>query len=427
MRPIIPDYLAEVLGHVEPDSSGEPAAYIPELAAADPERLAAAFATVDGQVHGAGDVDVPFTVQSISKPFAYALALADRGFDPVLAKVGVEPSGEAFNEISLESGTGRPLNPMINAGAITVHSLTGPADCDPADRVERVLHGLSAFAGRRLAVDEEVYASEMANAHRNLAIAHMLRSHDILTEDARTVVEGYTRQCAVLVTTRDLALMAATLANRGVNPLSGEKVVSETVVRQVLSVMFSCGMYDAAGDWATQVGIPAKSGVAGGLIGTLPGRIGIATFSPRLDRHGNSVRGVSLFERFSSDMGLHVMEVPSAGQAVVRSNHVVGSGTGALRVLELQGGIDFAGAERVVRETLETAPREPQVAVDLTRVHAIDDVARRMVLEVARRLTLDGQDVYLVDPETILPDPDPGDGGRVTVVRTVEQAMAAGA
>ncbi|MCD9901035.1 glutaminase [Streptomyces sp. MT29] len=422
MRPIIPDYLAEVR-QVEPDASGEPASYIPELAAADPERLGVAFATVDGQVHGAGDIDVPFTIQSISKPFAYALALADRGFGPVLAKVGVEPSGEAFNEISLESGTGRPLNPMINAGAITVHSLVAEAGSGPAERVRRVLDGLSAFAGRRLEMDEKVCASEMEHAHRNLAIAHMLRSHDILTEDAGAVVDGYTRQCSVLVTTRDLAMMAATLANRGVNPLSGEQVVPEGVVRQVLSVMFSCGMYDAAGDWTTQVGIPAKSGVAGGLIGALPGRIGIATFSPRLDSHGNSVRGVSLFERFSSDMGLHVMEVPSAGRAVVRSSHVLGSGPDALRVLELQGGIGFAGAERVVREVLDTDPQETRVAIDLTRVHAIDDVARRMVLEIARRLTLDGRRVYLVDPETVIPDPDPGDGGRVTVVHDVRQAV----
>ncbi|MEU0379168.1 glutaminase [Streptomyces cyaneofuscatus] len=423
MRPIIPDYLAEVLGQVETDASGEPASYIPELAAADPERLGAAFATVDGQVHGAGDIDVPFTIQSISKPFAYALALADRGFGPVLAKVGVEPSGEAFNEISLESGTGRPLNPMINAGAITVHSLVAEAGSEPAERVRRVLDGLSAFAGRRLEMDEKVCASEMEHAHRNLAIAHMLRSHDILTEDAGAVVDGYTRQCSVLVTTRDLAMMAATLANRGVNPLSGEQVVPEGVVRQVLSVMFSCGMYDAAGDWTTQVGIPAKSGVAGGLIGALPGRLGIATFSPRLDSHGNSVRGVSLFERFSSDMGLHVMEVPSAGRAVVRSSHVLGSGPDALRVLELQGGIGFAGAERVVREVLDTDPQETRVAIDLTRVHAIDDVARRMVLEIARRLTLDGRQVYLVDPETVIPDPDPGDGGRVTVIREVREAV----
>ncbi|WP_326757485.1 glutaminase [Streptomyces phaeochromogenes] len=422
MRPIVPDYLAEALGDVESDTSGDPAGYIPELAAADPERLGAAFAMIDGEVYGAGDIDIEFTIQSISKPFIYALALSDRGFDPVLAKVGVEPSGEAFNEISLESDTGRPLNPMINAGAITVHSLAGAEDLNPTERVERVVHGLSAFAGRRLMMDEAVCASEMEHAHRNLAIAHMLRSHNVLTKDPRAIVDGYIRQCSVLVTTRDLAMMAATLANRGINPLSGEQVVPEPVVRQVLSVMFSCGMYDAAGDWATQVGIPAKSGVAGGLIGALPGQIGIATFSPRLDSHGNSVRGVSLFERFSSDMGLHVMEVPAAARAVVRSNHAVGSGPKALRVLQLQGGIGFAGAERVVQEAMAISPSEVRVAVDLTRVHSIDDVARRVLLEVARRLTLNGHEVYLVDPESIMPDPDPGDGGRVTLVDNIDHA-----
>ncbi|MEU5297703.1 glutaminase [Streptomyces umbrinus] len=422
MRPIIPDYLAEALRDVESDTSGDLAGYIPELAAADPERLGAAFAMIDGEVYGAGDIDIEFTIQSISKPFIYALALSDRGFDPVLAKVGVEPSGEAFNEISLESDTGRPLNPMINAGAITVHSMAGAEDLNPTERVERVLHGLSAFAGRRLKMDEAVCASEMENAHHNLAIAHMLRSHNVLTKDPRAIVDGYTRQCSVLVTTRDLAMMAATLANRGINPLSGEQVVAEPVVRQVLSVMFSCGMYDAAGDWTTQVGIPAKSGVAGGLIGALPGQIGIATFSPRLDRHGNSVRGVSLFERFSSDMGLHVKEVPAAARAVVRSNHVVGSGPNALRVLQLQGGIGFSGAERVVQEAMDISPAEVRVAVDLTRVYSIDDVARRVLLEVARRLTLNGHEVYLVDPESIMPDPDPGDGGRITLVDNVDQA-----
>jgi glutaminase len=420
MRSPIPDYLTEALGHVDADTSGAPAGYIPELATADPERLAAVFATIDGEIYGAGDLDALFTIQSISKPFAYALALADRGFGAVLDKVGVEPSGEAFNEISLEDGTGRPLNPMINAGAITAHSLAGSVDLDPSQRVERVVGGLSAFAGRRLEVDESVYASEMEHAHRNLAIGHMLRSHDILTDDPTAVVDGYTRQCSLLVSARDLAVMAATLANGGVNPCSGERVVPAPVVRQVLSVMSTCGMYDAAGDWATQVGIPAKSGVAGGLIGALPGQIGIATFSPRLDPHGNSVRGVSLFERFSSDMGLHLMEVPPAARAVVRSNHVVGTGPDAVRVLQLQGGIRFAGGERVVREAVETVRAEPRVALDLTMVSSIDDVARRMLLEVARRLTLEGHDVYLVDPDSMLPDPDPGDGGRVIVVSDLD-------
>jgi glutaminase len=419
MRSPIPDYLTEVLEDFASDTSGTPAGYIPELATANPDRLGAAFAMVDGAVYGAGDVDVEFTIQSISKPFTYALALADRGFDTVLAKVGVEPSGEAFNELSLEGGSGRPLNPMINAGAITAHSLAGREGLDPEERLEHVVNGLSAFAGRRLNIDESVCASEMEHAHRNLAIAHMLRSYNILTEDPATVVDGYIHQCSLLVTARDLAVMAATLANHGVNPLTGERVVTEPVVRQVLSVMSTCGMYDAAGDWATQVGIPAKSGVAGGLIGALPGQIGIATFSPRLDAHGNSVRGVSLFGRFSSDMGLHVMEVPAAARSVVRSNAVDTAGPDVIRVLQLQGGIRFAGVEKVIREVVDTAPTEARVALDLTMVYSIDDVARRMLLEVVRRLTLDGHDVYLVDPESVLPEPDPGDGGRVTVVRDI--------
>jgi glutaminase len=421
MQSMIPDYLDGALSDVAADDSGQTASYIPELAAADPDRLGAVFATIDGEVYGAGDVDVEFTIQSISKPFAYALALLDRGFEPVLAKVGVEPSGEAFNEISLEDATGRPLNPMINAGAMTAHALAGPEGSDPAARVERVIDGLSAFAGRRLRVDEAACASEMEHAHRNLAIAHMLRSHEILTEDPRDVVVGYLRQCSVLVTARDLAMMAATLANRGVNPLSGERVVGERVVRQVLSVMSTCGMYDAAGDWATQVGIPAKSGVAGGLIGALPGQLGIATFSPRLDTHGNSVRGVSLFERFSSDMGLHLMEVPPAARAVVRSPRVRGTAGDAVRVLRLQGGIRFAGAERFVREVMDHPPAEPRVVVDVSAVYSIDDVSRRMLLELVRRLTLDGREVYLVDPEVIVPDPDPGEGGRVTVVDEIDE------
>lgn len=419
MRSIVTDYLTDAIHDVGANRAGALAVYIPELANAEAEHLGAVFAMVDGTVYGAGDADIPFTIQSISKPFVYALALADRGFDAVFAKVGVEPSGEAFNEISLEPDTGRPRNPMINAGAITTHSLAGPEGADAAARTQRVIDGLSSFAGRSLSVDEAVCSSEMAHAHRNLAIAHMLRSHDILTEDPRAVVDGYIRQCAVLVTTRDLAMMAATLANHGLNPLTGERVVEESVIRQVLSVMATCGMYDAAGDWATQVGIPAKSGVAGGLIGALPGQVGIATFSPRLDVHGNSVRGVQLFERFSADMGLHVMSVPPAARAVVRSHHVAGDGTGAVRVLQLQGGIRFAGAEKIVREVEHAAPSEPIVALDLTRVSSIDDVAQRMVRELTRRLAEDGHRVILVDPESLFPSPLPPDAGAVDVVASL--------
>lgn len=399
MHSPIPSYLDEVLQSVAADRTGVLANYIPELAEVDPERLGASIAMVDGELYASGDTDSLFTIQSISKPFVYALALADRGFERVLDKVGVEPSGEPFNEISLEDSSGRPLNPMINAGAITTHSLVGTETMNPAERMERVISGLSAFAGRSLDVDEAVYSSEIEHAHRNLAIAHMLRSHDILTENPTGVVEGYTRQCSLLVTVQDLAMMAATLANYGVQPVTGEQVVPKTVVRQVLSVMFTCGMYNAAGDWATQVGIPAKSGVGGGIIGAVPGQLGLATFSPRLDVHGNSVRGVSLFERFSSDMGMHVMNIPTVARSAIRANYRIGTGEKITQVIQLQGRIRFAGAERVIREIVDTHYTGTRIALDVTRVYSVDEVAQHMLLEIMRRMRHEGYTVYLIDQD----------------------------
>lgn len=399
MHSPIPSYLDEVLQSVAADRTGVLANYIPELAEVDPERLGASIAMVDGELYASGDTDSLFTIQSISKPFVYALALADRGFERVLDKVGVEPSGEPFNEISLEDSSGRPLNPMINAGAITTHSLVGTETMNPAERMERVISGLSAFAGRSLDVDEAVYSSEIEHAHRNLAIAHMLRSHDILTENPTGVVEGYTRQCSLLVTVQDLAMMAANLANYGIQPVTGEQVVPKTVVRQVLSVMFTCGMYNAAGDWATQVGIPAKSGVGGGIIGAVPGQLGLATFSPRLDVHGNSVRGVSLFERFSSDMGMHVMNIPTVARSAIRANYRIGSGEKITQVIQLQGRIRFAGAERVIREIVDTHYTGTRIALDVTRVYSVDEVAQHMLLEIMRRMRYEGYTVYLIDQD----------------------------
>ena len=399
MHSPIPSYLDEVLQSVAADRTGVLANYIPELAEVDPERLGASIAMVDGELYASGDTDSLFTIQSISKPFVYALALADRGFEKVLDKVGVEPSGEPFNEISLEDSSGRPLNPMINAGAITTHSLVGTETMNRAERMERVISGLSAFAGRSLEVDEAVYSSEIEHAHRNLAIAHMLRSHDILTENPTGVVEGYTRQCSLLVTVQDLAMMAATLANYGIQPVTGEQVVPKTVVRQVLSVMFTCGMYNAAGDWATQVGIPAKSGVGGGIIGAVPGQLGLATFSPRLDVHGNSVRGVSLFERFSSDMGMHVMNIPTVARSAIRANYRIGTGEKITQVIQLQGRIRFAGAERVIREIVDTHYMGTRIALDVTRVYSVDEVAQHMLLEIMRRMRHEGYTVYLIDQD----------------------------
>ena len=406
MHSPIATYLTETLESVASDTSGELANYILELAAVDPDKLAASIAMVDGEQYAAGDSDVEFTIQSISKPFVYALALADRGYDDVLAKVGVEPSGEPFNELSLEDGSGKPLNPMINAGAITTHSLVGPPGATQGERMERVISGLSAFAGRRLSVNERVYESELEHAHRNYAIAHMLRGHGILTGDPTVAVQGYTRQCSLMVTVKDLALMAATLANYGVHPVTGEQVVPKGVVRQVLSVMFTCGMYNAAGDWATQVGVPAKSGVGGGIIGAVPGQLGVATFSTRLDGHGNSVRGVELFEQFSDDMGMHVMNVPTVARSALRANYQIGSGDESMRLIQLQGRIRFAGVERVIREIVEAPMEGSKVALDVTRVYAVDEVAQSMLLELMRRLRNDGYKVYLIDNDETITNTD---------------------
>ena len=421
MHSPIPSYLDEVLQSVAADRTGVLANYIPELAEVDPERLGASIAMVDGELYASGDTDSLFTIQSISKPFVYALALADRGFEKVLDKVGVEPSGEPFNEISLEDSSGRPLNPMINAGAITTHSLVGTETMNRAERMERVISGLSAFAGRSLDVDEAVYSSEIEHAHRNLAIAHMLRSHDILTENPTGVVEGYTRQCSLLVTVQDLAMMAATLANYGVQPVTGEQVVPKTVVRQVLSVMFTCGMYNAAGDWATQVGIPAKSGVGGGIIGAVPGQLGLATFSPRLDVHGNSVRGVSLFERFSSDMGMHVMNIPTVARSAIRANYRIGSGEKITQVIQLQGRIRFAGAERVIREIVDTHYMGTRIALDVTRVYSVDEVAQHMLLEIMRRMRHEGYTVYLIDQDDTITNLEALKAMNVAVLGSIDE------
>ncbi|GAA1725833.1 glutaminase [Aeromicrobium alkaliterrae] len=394
------DYLAELL-EICGEDDGEVADYIPELATADPDRYAIAIATLDGQVYSAGDADVEFTIQSISKPFTYALAITDQGLDGVLEKIDVEPSGDAFNEISLEPSTGRPRNPMINAGAIEAHALVAGDDAD--GRSERIVELYSRLAGRELSVDEDVFESELSTADRNMAIAYMLKTVGTLDDDPAEVVRGYTRQCSVSVTVEDLARMASVLAANGV-AADGTRVLETSVTRQVLSVMATCGMYDAAGDWLTTVGIPAKSGVAGGLIGVLPGQVGIAVFSPRLDEHGNSSRGVRAFERLSADMGLHLMEAPESARSVVRTPKSQEEGRPSVH--EVAGDLRFIEAERVLRG-LEGEPEgDGVVVIDLHRVHRIHDVARRMLLEGVRRLRMDGHEIRLVDPDGLLPDPD---------------------
>lgn len=428
MHSPIPDYLQEVLQSCSGDASGHVADYIPELARADPDRRALAVATVDGSAYSIGDDELAFTIQSISKPFAYALAVDDIGLEAVLDKVGVEPSGEAFNELSLEGGTGRPLNPMINAGAIATHQLLDtahhhagrhhaepPAHTAPEhpartgqvrQRTARALAGLSAFAGRELSIDYAAAQSEYREAHRNFAIAHMLRTYDIITNEPAEAVRGYTDQCAVLVNVSDIARMAATLANNGVHPDTGERVVSARAARQALSVMATCGMYDASGGWLAAIGIPAKSGVSGGIIGVLPGQVGIASFSPRLDSTGNSVQGVEMFRRLSEDMGLHLMSNEQPSNTAVRGIRTITEEGVPISRIRLQGTIRFSGAERVLRSIVEAGSAgrlENRIRIDFSRVESLSGPGARMLGGLLRSLRDNGYDVVVHDPEGLYP------------------------
>ncbi|HVO54587.1 MAG TPA: glutaminase A [Solirubrobacterales bacterium] len=395
------------------DRSGAVADYIPPLALADPDWFGIAIATTEGHCYEVGDSRQRFTIQSISKPFTYGLALADLGFEAVDAKIGVEPSGDAFNSISLAPDSGRPLNPMINAGAITATSLI--AGADPAEREGRILDAYGRFAAASLAVDREVYESERATGHRNRAIGHMLRGFGVLEDDPEVALDLYFRQCSVAVDCRELALMAATLANGGVNPASGERALGREAVDRVLSVMTTCGMYDSAGEWVVDVGMPAKSGVAGGVLAVLPGQLGIAVFSPPLDPHGNSVRGIEVCRQVSEDLSLHLLHVARTSRSAVRRRYSVADVPSRRRrpeaqraVLEAVGGrcsvhvlhgdLVFAAMESVVR-AIVAAVEETEIAlIDLTEVTELDRAAERMLTALSVWLEEGGRTLGLVVP-----------------------------
>ncbi len=391
--------------------SGEVASYIPELAKANPDWFGICLVTTDGHAYRVGTTAQPFTIQSISKPLVYGLALEDRGRDAVLAKIGVEPTGDAFNSISLETGTGRPFNPMINAGAIAAASLVAGHSAE--DRFQRVLSTFSLYAGRPLALDTATYESERDTGHRNRAIGHMLRNFDVVTEDPDGPLDVYFKQCSISVDCQALGVMAATLANGGVNPTTGERALRADLVPDVLSVMTTCGMYDYAGEWVYWVGLPAKSGVGGGILAVLPGQLGIAVFSPPLDARGNSVRGVAVCKELSRELDLHFLRTPRAGRAVVRASYDVAMvrskrvRTGAERdvlhdvghraaVYELQGDLAFAAIEAAVRQVVERGATLHYVVLDLHRVAAVDDASTRMLLDLLDALAEHGKALVLV-------------------------------
>lgn len=303
--------IEELYGRYGAVTDGEVATYIPELARADPDDLGISIVTWDGRIFETGECHKPFTMQSITKPFTFGMAIEELGREKVFRHVGVEPSGEPFNSIELEPGTNRPFNPMVNAGAIAVTALL---HAKYGDRTfAQILSRLSAAAARDLTIDQAVYESELVTGHRNRAIAYLLLNFGMVEDRAEEVLDVYFRQCAVSTTCHDLATMAATLSNMGHNPITGKVVFDHVSVKDILSIMFTCGMYDYSGRWAYEVGVPAKSGVSGGVMATVNRQLGLASYSPRLDSHGNSLRGIRICADLASRLGLHSFDVLNPG------------------------------------------------------------------------------------------------------------------
>ncbi|MDG2385508.1 MAG: glutaminase A [Pirellulaceae bacterium] len=234
----------------------------------------------------------------------------------MLKRIGVEPSGDAFNSTHLLRSE-RPFNAMLNAGAIAVTSMVPGKTGD--EKFERILDLMSKAAGRQLEVDERVYKSELATGDRNRAIAYLLRGVNVVEQDIEDLLQTYFRQCAIRVTCRDLAIMGATLGNIGINPITGKDVLDLSAVRDVLTVMFTCGMYDFAGEWALKVGVPAKSGVSGGIMAVVNRQLGMGIYSPRLDPMGNSIRGVNLCSKFAEEQGLHLFNFSNVGSTFLEA------------------------------------------------------------------------------------------------------------
>jgi glutaminase len=389
VNPIL-DYLKDLHARLVPLLEGTVATYIPELAKANPQDFGICLITIDGQIYTAGAHDRQFTIQSMSKPFVYGLALREHGRDYVTRRVGVEPTGEAFNSIILDEEFNRPFNPMVNAGAIAVAGMVPGADTEM--RRVAMMRLFSDLAARPLDMDEDVFASERDTGHRNRAIAYMMLNTGMITDPPEDVLDLYFRQCSMLVTCRDMAMMAATLANCGTNPATGKQVFGPDQTREVLTVMSTCGMYDYAGQWAFDVGLPAKSGVSGGVFAVIPGQAGIAVYSPLLDRYGNSVRGIEAFKQIAQDFKLHGFEIRPSSPAVIRNIYTaaeIGSKRARSRaerailareghrigVIEVQGALFFGPTEYLIRKISQSVAQRDVIVVDLKRVRHADSAA----------------------------------------------------
>jgi len=284
---------------------GEVADYIPELAKVDPASFGISVTLCDGSVYSVGDADRKFTLQSVSSPFVYGHVIETWGRASVREHVGVEPTGNAFNAIVLDRKTRRPMNPMVNAGAIAIASMF-PGD-DQTDRLNHLLELFERYMGRRPVVDMEVFMSERSTGDRNRAIAYLMQNFGSLEGKIDESLDLYFQQCSLVATATDVSVMAATLANGGVNPVTGVRAIERGPLRDVLTILCTCGLYEVSGRWAYEAGLPSKSGVSGAFMAVVPGYMGIAVYSPRLDAAGNSVRGLLVCRLLSERLGLHML------------------------------------------------------------------------------------------------------------------------
>ena len=377
--------------------SGKVATYIPELAKANPKLFGISLVTADGYIYEVGDAGHLFSLQSISKPFVYGLALEDHGEDYVLTKVGVEPTGEAFNSIVFDERHNRPFNPMVNAGAIAMTALVKGES--PERRLGRVLAKFNDLAGRSLAIDHDVYLSESRTGHRNRAIGYLELNAGMIDAQVDEHLDLYFKQCSILASARDLAVMAATLANDGINPLRGKRALQAGYVKNVLSVMHSCGMYDYTGEWTYRIGLPAKSGVSGGIIAVLPGQFGIGIFSPLLDDQGNSCRGIQVCEELSARFKLHMFGARAAAGVGLRRHYrattvrsirqrgsieqaILDRKGDAICVYELQGNLFFGALEQVFRKLTTELATLTYLVLDVKRVLEIDQCAMTLIVQL---------------------------------------------
>lgn len=285
---------------------GKNADYIPELAKVNPDYLGIAVITIDGKVYSAGDADVPFAIESVSKPFVYALALEDNGEKKMVEKVGLNATGKAFNSImAIEEMPNHIENPLVNAGAIEVTSLIKGKNSE--DKWNRVLSFIQSLSDGKPYLGQPVYQSESATNQHNRAIGELLDSYGLMFSEPMDAVDRYTKACSIMVTAKQLALMGATLANGGVNPISHQRIISARYVKDTLSEMTVSGLYENSGAWWFKVGLPSKSGVGGGIMSVVPNKMAIVVFSPPLDSAGNSVRAQAVIEKLADTWHLHLL------------------------------------------------------------------------------------------------------------------------